>query len=57
RSTRGIVKAIAGMPLVGEPGDAYMYSLCHDVLAAVMETVAEKPYREKATLQKSLTQR
>ena len=46
RSTRGIVREIAKMPLVDEPEDTYLYSLCHDVLAAVMETVTGLPYRE-----------
>jgi CubicO group peptidase (beta-lactamase class C family) len=46
RSTRGIVREIAKMPLVDEPGDTYLYSLCHDVLAAVMETVTGIRYQE-----------
>ncbi len=40
RSTRGIMKAIAEMPLAFEPGEDYLYSLCHDVLAGVVETVS-----------------
>ena len=39
RSTRGILKAVAEMPLAFDPGDNYLYSLCHDVLAGVVETV------------------
>ena len=46
RSTRGIVREIAKMPLAGEPGEVYLYSLCHDVLAAVMETVTGVRYAE-----------
>lgn len=46
RSTRGIVRAISGMPLVDEPGDTYLYSLCHDVLAAVMEVVSGIRYQD-----------
>ena len=46
RSTRGIVRRISRMPLVGEPGETYEYSLCHDVLAAVMEIVTGKRYAE-----------
>ena len=46
RSTRGIVREIAKMPLVDEPGDTYQYSLCHDVLAAVMEVVTGLRYGE-----------
>jgi len=44
RSTRGIVRRIARMPLIGEPGETYEYSLCHDVLAAVMEVVTGERY-------------
>ena len=39
RSTRGILKAIAEMPLAFDPGENYLYSLCHDVLAGVVEAV------------------
>ena len=46
RTTRGIVREIAGMPLVDEPGETYLYSLCHDVLAAVMEIVSGLRYAE-----------
>ena len=41
-STREVVSAIAKMPLVFEPGENYLYSLCHDVLAAVVEIVVCK---------------
>ncbi len=40
KSTRGIMKAIARMPLAFDPGENYLYSLCHDVLAGVTETVS-----------------
>jgi len=46
RTTRGIVRAIAGMPLKGEPGEIYLYSLCHDVLAAVMQEVTGCRYED-----------
>lgn len=46
RTTRGIVRAISGMPLFAEPGETFLYSLCHDVAAAVMETVTGKRYAE-----------
>lgn len=39
-STLHIVKAIAKDPLVFEPGTHYQYSLCHDVLAAVVEVAS-----------------
>ena len=38
--TREIVKAIASMPLICEPGTRYSYALGHDVLAAVVEVVS-----------------
>ncbi len=39
-STRQIVDSYAESPLAFSPGDRYKYSLCHDVLAAVIEEVA-----------------
>ena len=45
-STRDIVKAIAKMPLMYEPGIHWSYSLAHDVLAAVIEVVSGKKYSE-----------
>ena len=45
-STREVVSAIAKMPLVFEPGENYLYSLCHDVLAAIIEVVTGKSYYE-----------
>ena len=45
-TTRQIASAIAKMPLLFEPGENYSYSLCHDVLAAVIEVVAQKSFGE-----------
>lgn len=45
-STREIVSAIAKMPLVFEPGENFQYSLCHDILAAVVEVAAGKRFSE-----------
>lgn len=45
-STLGIVRAMAKVPLVFEPGTHYRYSLCHDVLAAVVEVVAGMKFSE-----------
>jgi len=45
-STRDIVKAIAKMPLMYEPGYIWSYSLAHDVLAAVLEVVSGMSYGE-----------
>lgn len=39
-STREIVAALAGDPLKFEPGSHFLYSLCHDVLGAVIEVVS-----------------
>jgi CubicO group peptidase (beta-lactamase class C family) len=38
--TRTAVNCLAGEPLSFEPGAHWQYSLCHDVLAAVVETVS-----------------
>ena len=48
-STREIVAAIAKMPLEFEPGDDFHYSLCHDILAAVVEVVSGKKFSEYLT--------
>ncbi len=39
-STIDVVRAMAKDPLGFEPGTHYMYSLCHDVLAAVVEVAS-----------------
>lgn len=45
-STREIVAAISKMPLEFEPGENFHYSLCHDILAAVVEIVSGKKFSE-----------
>ncbi len=45
-STCEIVSAIAQMPLEFEPGDNFHYSLCHDILAAVVEVASGKKFSE-----------
>ena len=45
-STRELVRAMASVPLYFEPGTRYRYSLCHDVLAAVVEVVSGMSYGE-----------
>ncbi len=45
-STREIVASIAKMPLEFEPGENFHYSLCHDILAAVVEIVTGKKFSE-----------
>ena len=46
RSTLGIVRNIARMPLMADPGDMFIYSLCHDVLAAVVEVVSGRRFAD-----------
>ena len=41
-----MVKAIAGEPLAFEPGEHFLYSLSHDVLAAVVEIVSGMSFGE-----------
>ncbi len=38
--TRELCTALAKEPLRFEPGDQYLYSLCHDVLAALVEVIS-----------------
>jgi CubicO group peptidase (beta-lactamase class C family) len=45
-STREMIKAIARMPLLFEPGTRHSYALGHDVLAAVVEVVSGMTYGE-----------
>lgn len=45
-STRELIAAIATMPLVYEPGTRWLYSLAHDVLAALVEVVSGKKFSE-----------
>jgi len=41
-----VAKAILKRPLMFEPGSHFLYSLSHDVLAAVMEVIAGMPFRD-----------
>ncbi len=45
-STREIVSAIARAPISFEPGERFQYSLCHDVLAAVIEVVSGERFSD-----------
>lgn len=40
------IKYLASEPLISEPGDQFQYSLCHDVLAAVIEVVSDMRFSE-----------
>ena len=42
-STRDVVASLAEDPLQFEPGSHFLYSLCHDVLGAVIEQVSGMP--------------
>lgn len=44
--TLEMVRAIAKEPLEFEPGEHFLYSLSHDVLAAVVELAADMPFGE-----------
>lgn len=41
-----VIRCMAADPLVFEPGTHWRYSLCHDVLAAVISVVSGKKFRE-----------
>ena len=45
-STLDLVCAMAKEPLLFEPGEHYKYSLCHDVLAAVVEVITGMRFSE-----------
>ena len=45
-STLDIVRSFARIPLEFEPGTKYKYSLCHDVLAAVIEIATDMKFSE-----------
>ena len=42
--TREVVRAIAAAPLLFEPGTHFKYSMCHDVLGALIEEVSGKRF-------------
>jgi len=42
--TRDVARAIAEEPLDFEPGTRYQYSLCHDVLAALVEVISGQKF-------------
>ncbi len=44
--TLTMVRALAKDPIMFEPGERYLYSLCHDVLGAVCEVVSGKRLSE-----------
>ena len=44
--TLTVARCIADEPLSFEPGTRWQYSLCHDVLAAVVEAISGKKFRD-----------
>ncbi len=44
--TREIIRALADAPLCSEPGEHYRYSLCHDVLAALVEVISGERFSD-----------
>ena len=44
--TREVMKYLAKEPLLFEPGDRWEYSLCHDVLAALVEVLSGEKFEE-----------
>lgn len=44
--TREIIKHLAKVPLLFEPGDRWEYSLCHDVLAALVEVISGEKFED-----------
>ena len=47
--TREVIRALAQEPLDFEPGTAWQYSLCHDVLAALVEVLSQQPFNDYVT--------
>lgn len=45
-ATRDFARALAAEPLHFEPGERYQYSLCHDVLAALVEVLSGQYFED-----------
>lgn len=45
-NTLDVIKCLAAQPLDFEPGEHWQYSLCHDVLAAVVEKISGLKFRD-----------
>lgn len=45
-TSKDLAAALAQYPLHFEPGTNYLYSLCHDILAGVVEVVTDMPFSE-----------
>lgn len=44
--TREVIRCLAQEPLAFDPGTKWQYSLCHDVLACVVEVISGKKFRD-----------
>ena len=44
--TRTVIKCLAEEPLIFEPGTKWNYSLCHDILAVLIEVISGKRFSE-----------
>lgn len=44
--TRDALRVLARQPLDFEPGERFLYSLCHDVLGALVEAISGMPLRD-----------
>ena len=44
--TREVIRCLAREPLEFEPGTQWQYSMCHDVLACVVEVISGKKFRD-----------
>ena len=44
--TQTVIRTIAQDPLIFEPGSSWNYSVCHDVLAAVVEVISGKRFSQ-----------
>lgn len=44
--TREVARSLAKEPLLFQPGDRYNYSLCHDVLAALVEVLSGQSFAD-----------
>lgn len=44
--TRTVIKCLAEEPLIFEPGTKWNYSLCHDILAVLVEVISGKKFSE-----------
>ena len=45
-TTQELINALAQVPLAFEPGSAYQYSMCHDILAAVVEVISGERFAD-----------